>query len=122
MTTRIAELDDSGIMRARISGLMTVSDQRMLEATARKLIDAGHEVRMLVTLEGFEGWEKSAAWDDSLLFWSGYGNAIARMAIVGEPRWKDGALVFVGKGFRNTRIEFFAEDAASDAEAWILGA
>jgi len=43
------------------------------------------------------------------------------MAIVGEERWRDPALLFVGKGFRDTEIEFFLPEAADAAQAWLEG-
>jgi SpoIIAA-like len=118
MTNEIIHKDD-GVVHARISKLMTLADQRALEALAKKLIDAGQKVRLLVTLEAFEGWERNEAWGDDLRFMLEYGNEIARIAIVGDEQWKDQALMFVGKGFRGTEIEFFSPGSLKAAEEWI---
>lgn len=116
MTNKITRSEDDGVIYARISGVMTVADQRALEAAARRLIEADRKVSLLVTLEHFEGWETNEAWGDDLQFV--LGNEIARIAIVGDQRWRDQALMFVGKGFRNTQIEFFTTGSSEAAKAW----
>ena len=119
MTHEILHSNDDGIVHARLSGAMTHADQQALEALAKRLIDAGGKVRLLVTLEGFEGWQKDSAWGDDLGFQLDYGNEIVRIAVVGDQRWKEQALMFVGKGFRDTEIEFFRPDSLAAAKAWI---
>jgi hypothetical protein len=111
-----------GIIHARISGELAPADQKMLEGLASRLIDDGNQVSLLVTLDAFDGWKKDPGWDeDDLGYQLEYANRIVRMAIVGEERWRDPALLFVGKGFRDTEIEFFTPDAADAAQAWLEG-
>ena len=62
----------------------------------------------------------SPAWADDLDFQASHGNDIARIAIVGDERWRDDALLYVGKGFRRTGITFFTPDALEAAKAWLL--
>jgi hypothetical protein len=94
----------------------------MLEGLASRLIDDGNQVSLLVTLDAFDGWKKDPGWDeDDLGYQLEYANRIVRMAIVGEERWRDPALLFVGKGFRDTEIEFFLPEAADAAQAWLEG-
>lgn len=118
MTNEIIQSKED-VVHARISGVMTLADQLALETLAKQLIEAGQKVSLLVTLEAFEGWETNEAWSDDLQFMLGYGNEIARIAIVGDERWKDQALMFVGKGFRSTEIEFFTTGSLEAAETWI---
>lgn len=122
MTHEILHSNEDGIVHARLSGAMTLADQQALEDLARRLIDAGGKVRLLVTLEDFEGWAKDSAWGDDLGFQLDYGNEIVRIAVVGDPRWKDQALMFVGKGFRATEIEYFQPDSLAGAKGWIQAA
>ena len=122
MTIEIVQAGKGGIVHARITGEMVPADQKMLEGLASRLIDDGTTVSLLVTLDAFEGWKKDAGWDDDDLGYQlEYGNRIARMAIVGDQRWRDPALLFVGKGFRDTEIEFFLPDAVDAAQAWVEG-
>jgi hypothetical protein len=119
MTHEILHFNGDGIVHARLRGTMTLADQQALEGLAKSLIDAGGKVRLLVTLEEFEGWQKDSAWGDDLGFQLDYGNKIVRIAVVGDQRWKDQALMFVGKGFRDTEVEFFQPDSLARAKAWI---
>ena len=122
MTIEIVQAGKGGIVHARITGEMAPADQKMLEGLASRLIDDGNEVLLLVTLDAFEGWKKDPGWEvEDLGYQLEYGNRIARMAIVGDQRWRDPALLFVGKGFRDTEIEFFTPDAADAAQAWLEG-
>lgn len=122
MANEIIQSNEGDVVHARISKVMTIADQRSLEAFAKRLIEADRTIRLLVTLEDFEGWERSEAWSDDLEFQLVHGNGIARIAIVGDERWKDAALLFVGKGLRSTHIEFFPTDALDAAQAWIRSA
>ena len=105
------------VVHVRISGEMQVDDQRALQ----RLVAAtpGRPLRVLVTLEGFSGWERSDAWGDEAGFLSDRARGLARMAVVGDERWRDETLLFVGKGFRDTEIAFFPEHARREAEAWL---
>jgi len=52
-------------------------------------------------------------------FLSEHGDDISRMAIVGEERWRDDALMFVAKGLRATGIEYFTPADLDRARAWL---
>jgi hypothetical protein len=41
------------------------------------------------------------------------------MAIVGDEQWRDETLVFTGKGFRPTAIDFFPTSRAAEARRWL---
>lgn len=112
-------LADDGVLHVRISRRMTVADQKDLEGVAREWVDAGREVRVLITLEDFEGWEHDKAWADDLEFVFKYGSRIARIAIAGEERWRDRAIIFAGKGFRKTEIEYFSLAELNPAKEWV---
>lgn len=121
MTHEFLPSAQDDLVQARLSGTMTPADQRAFESLARKLVDAGGKVRLLVTLDGFEGWEKGAGWGDDLEFQFGYGNEIVRIAVVGDAIWKEQALMYLGKGFRDTGIEFFPPHEMAAARAWVDG-
>ncbi|MGY1458358.1 STAS/SEC14 domain-containing protein [Luteimonas sp. A534] len=121
MSVQITQADDAGVVHARLTGEMTLADQRMLEALARRLIDGGGEVRLLLVLDGFRGWARDEGWDDDLQFTIEYCDRIARIAIVGDASWRDEALAFVGQGFRKTQIAYFTTPSADRADAWVRG-
>ncbi len=109
-------LIDGDIIRVLISGTMSPADQQRIQDQGKKLMAQGVNPKLLVILEGFQGWTKGDAWDD-VGFMLTQGNNILKMAFVGDEQWKDQAYAFVGKGLRSTEIEFF--HSAVDAEAWL---
>lgn len=117
MACEIIKIADS-VVHARIRDLMQIADQKMLESVARELIGKGKKVRLLAILENFKGWEKSEAWGD-YGFMAEHGDAIVKMAIVGDARWKEKTFLFVGEGLRSTEIEFFPSSALKQAEQWV---
>lgn len=119
MAHDIIQANEDGVVHVRISAVMTPEDQQALEALARRLIDAGRSLSLLVTLENFQGWKKDPAWADDLDFQASHGNDIARIAIVGNPRWREDAFLYVGKGFRRTGVAFFAPEDMDAAKAWL---
>jgi hypothetical protein len=86
-------------------------------AMARE-IDAGAQPRVLAIVEDFEDWENGSDWND-LDFQVSHGNEIAKIAIVGEPRWEPEALAFAGAGFRKAPVKFFPPNQLSEARAWL---
>ena len=105
-------------LHVRVSGVMTLADQAALQDAARILIARGLKPRVLAVLAGFGGWAKGQDWGD-VTFLSEHGDDIARMAIVGEERWRDDALMFVAKGLRATRIEYFTPENLEGAKLWV---
>ncbi len=75
-------------------------------------------VRLLFVLDGFEGWEPHADWND-LTFYVKHGESIERIAIVGHERWRSEALMFAAADLRRAPVEFFPEEGAANARAWL---
>jgi hypothetical protein len=109
---------DGAVLYARISGVMKLADQQSLQTAGTGLIAQGKKVRVLVTLEDFQGWEKGVDWGD-VDFLMAHGNEIEKIALVGDERWKDQLFAFVGKGLRTTEVEFFPPSSAMEADRWI---
>ena len=119
MAIQLRPSDEAGLVLACITRQMTLEDQHALETIAKSAIDDGDDARLLVTLEDFTGWAKSDGWGNDIDFMVAYGDRIRRIAIVGQPRWRDEALAFVGQGFRATDVRYFVPDALEEANAWI---
>jgi hypothetical protein len=109
---------DGAVLYARISGVMKLADQQSLQTAGKGLIAQGKTVRVLVTLEDFQGWEKGVDWGD-VDFLMAHGNEIEKIALVGDERWKDQLFAFVGKGLRTAEVEFFPPSSAMEADRWI---
>src|SRR4051812_25586588 len=100
-------IDTSGkLLQIKVRGMLKKIDyDRIIEITTEAIAREG-KVRALVILEGFEGWERQEHWSD-VSFMMEQGQHIEKMAIVGDDKWKDDAVVFTAKGLRPTAIEFF---------------
>ncbi len=75
-------------------------------------------VRLLFLLDGFEGWDSQDNWSD-LSFFVRHGDSIARIAIVGNERWRDLALMFAAADLRKAPVEYFAETDLVKARSWL---
>ena len=99
-----ASLEDPQVLVVRLSGKVTAQQFRAAQEEAYALLKPIVSVSVVVVLEGFEGWGPGD-WDDSLIQFR-HDTQIKRMAIVGDPKWEDTALLFVGKGLRHFDIEY----------------
>jgi len=112
--------DSGDIFRLEITGLLRKAD---LDRTQDRLLtemrgSGTRSVRLLVVLDAFEGWEPDARWND-LTFYVAHGDALARIAIVGEERWRGHALMFAAADLRKGPVEFFETTAMAEARAWL---
>lgn len=112
------ELESNNIYVMRFNGIVKRSEFGAGQTKLGREIDAGAQPRVLAILENFEGWEKGVDWND-LDFMLSHGNEIAKIAIVGEPRWEPEALAFAGAGFRRAPVKFFPTAQLGEARTWI---
>lgn len=117
MTAEIVEVS-AGIVTTRVSGTLTQAELTELQKAVADVIRTQGKVRLLVLAEHFAGWERGGAWDD-FSFQAQYDPSIEKMAIVGERRWEDLALIFTTKDLRRFPIEYFAPDELARARAWL---
>ncbi len=111
--------ENSSTYVLRLSGEVQRSEFDNVQNKIAGEIDRGVKPRILAILDkNFEGWEKSVAWGNlDFLYW--HSNEIAKIAIVGEPRFEQQALTFAGTGFRNAPVKFFPDSQLAQARAWL---
>jgi len=85
----------------RITGLLKKSELDVLQASAVEILEANPplRVKLLILVEEFEGWERNPDWGD-MSFYAEHGDKIAKIAIVGNPKWETEFKMFTGAGFR----------------------
>jgi len=110
------ESDDICVLR--ISGILKRSEFGAEQSALARKIDIGSKPRLLAILENFEGWERSADWND-LDFLFSHSGEIAKIAIVAEPRWEVQALAFAGAGVRPAPVKFFPPNELAQARVWL---
>ena len=104
--------------RLEISGLLRRADFRRCEADLASELDRVGTARLLCVLQDFDGWEHDEDWSN-LAFYVNRGDAIERIAIVGEPRWRDLTMMFASADLRKAPVEFFPESEIGRARTWL---
>src|SRR5437762_10655985 len=86
------------VLTVKVSGRLTVAEWRAAqEAAAGWIGESDDSISMLVIVENFSGWDRSEQWND-MSFQSRFDRQIDRLALIGEKKWEDLVLMFVGKG------------------------
>jgi hypothetical protein len=110
---------ETGSVRVlRITGLLRKSELDSALASEARKWGPETRVKVLVTLEDFEGWERDADWGDMTFFVS-HDHQIEKIAIVADPRWETGVTMFAGAGVRRGPVKFFPTDQLAQARAWL---
>lgn len=117
MSAEIGTIAD-GILTVRITGRLAHPELRAAQHQAAAILQGESKVRLLVLADGFQGWERGGDWGD-LSFQVENDPFIEKMAIVGEQRWEDLALIFAGKGLRKFPVEYFQSADLARARTWL---
>lgn len=117
MSAEIVDVN-AGVVTTRVSGTLTQAALSEMQKALAEVIRSHGKVRILVLAENFAGWERGGAWDD-FSFQAHYDPSIEKMAIVGEQRWEDLALIFTAKDLRRFPIEYFTSSELDKARAWL---
>jgi len=108
------------VLTLKVSGKLTQSELATAQHQAADILEKEGKKRMLVLVHDFQGWGKGD-WGD-LTGQAAIDPLIDRIAIVGEARWRDLALLFAGKGIRRVAIEYFPSAEVAQAQAWLAAA
>ena len=112
-------IDATGpVISAKISGELSKSEVSQLQAAALEAIQRCGKISALFILENFQGWKREAEWGD-VSFMTGHDKDIAKIAVVGEDKWRDFIYAFLAKGFRQAEVEFFLQPDLAKARAWL---
>ncbi|HXW07767.1 MAG TPA: STAS/SEC14 domain-containing protein [Vicinamibacterales bacterium] len=110
--------DGDSVYRLEVSGQLRKDDlERCQDVLIREMARVG-PVKLLFVLRDFEGWNPDDGWND-LGFYIRHGHDIARLAIVGDERWRSEALMFAGADLRDAPVEYFEPGAEAEARAWL---
>jgi hypothetical protein len=108
------------VYQITLSGLLTWAEfQTFLTQIETGDVFASGKVRVLIQLENFAGWEPGDQWGDVSFFFR-HDQDIDRIAIVGDPRWRDEMQVFLFADYRQAEARFFAETDLEPACAWLM--
>ena len=117
MSVRV-DLESPELLVVRLSGNVTAQEFRAGQEEASRLLKPIVSAAFLAVLRDFEGWG-GGDWNDSSIQFQN-DTQIKRMAIVGDRKWEDAALMFVGKGLLHFDIEYFEPGQLVQAQKWAL--
>mgnify|MGYP001159154851 CR=1 FL=1 len=110
-----------GILTVRITGKLTQPELRAAQNQMAASLQRQSKTRILVLAEDFQGWAQGGDWGD-LSFQMENDPFIEKMAIVGEKKWEDLALIFAAQGLRKFPVEYFQTADLVKARAWLATA
>lgn len=112
-------IDASGpIVSAKISGELSKTEVSQMQAAALDAIRRCGKISALFLLEDFRGWKREGDWGD-ISFLIEHDKDIAKIAVVGDEKWRDLAYAFLAKGFRHAAVEYFLTGDLAKARAWL---
>ncbi len=107
---------DAGVVTLKISGKLTQAELAAAQTAAAELIRQHGKIRVLVLAEKFDGWARGGEWND-MSIQAEHDHDIEKMAIAGDAKWKDLALVFTAQGLRKFPVRYF--ESAELARGWL---
>ena len=84
--------ESADLLVARINGKLAKPEIGEFQAAVEPILQASGNIKFLVILEDFEGWEAGKGWEDNA-FADANDQFLSRFAIVGDERWRDKALM-----------------------------
>ena len=120
MTCRILNTLDSEHW-VKVSDKLNVSEFQELQDLGRRSQDCFGRFRILIELDNFSGWSREPGWENSF-FLTEKESQSSKVAFVGDEKWKDEVLMFMGQPMLKTDIEFFPTDQLAQAKAWLCEA
>ena len=109
--------EQDNVFRVEAQGTLRKSDLERYRAWLASEIERLGTIRVLWIFKDFEGWDPGDRYD--LSFYIKYGVAVERIAIVGEERWRELALMFASADLRKAPVEYFLDTDLADARAWL---
>ena len=109
--------ESENLLVLRFQGVVPASEVAESQQAAALMMERG-KISILVLLDGFEGWQRgdTEKWGDTS-FLAGHDDDVAKMAIVGEEKWRESVLLFAGVGIRKSPVRYFNDEPS--ARAWL---
>lgn len=101
------------------SGKLTDADYKAFLPELEKRITVYRHINLLVDLEGFEGWDLHAAWDD-FTFGMTHWHHFEKVALVGDSGWEKMA-ASISNVLMGGEVRYFELDQRDRAWAWVHG-
>ena len=113
----IEQSDRYGHITIKASGKLTAEDYESAMPVLEEAIAKAKELRLLVLLEDFQGWEIGALWRD-LRFDLRHFNTPGRIAIVGESKLEERGIA-LSAPFAEAEMKYFYREDLEQAVHWL---
>lgn len=113
------EFEEGNLVHLRASEVLTRAESDEVKRQIVAFIKRHGNIKVLILIEkGFTNLEEFANWDDDHddEFIQRH---VSRMAVVGDLRWRDSALLFFLHGLLPFSIEYFKAGQEDLARAWL---
>jgi hypothetical protein len=108
---------DRGIIHVKASGKLAQPDYDTFDAQFSKVSQKNKPVRVLVELDGFEGWDAAGLWQE-LKFDVRHNDDMGRVAVVGDKSWEEWGTK-ISKPFFSADMKYFDKAQESEAREWL---
>jgi len=113
----ISRINNSFFMSIKIVGKLTHADYEMMVPMLENAIKDVKEpnIKVIVDMINFEGWEIRAAWDD-LKLGIKHNHDFSKIALIGNKKWEE-VMAKVSNWFISGDIQYF--DNRQDGLSWL---
>jgi len=111
-------LDSDNLVVFYVSGKLGKAEYLQIQSEIESVIKQIGQIRILVLLNDFDGWETASGWEDTS-FVDRNDPYIKKFAIVGDQQWRGLVSAFTLQGLRPVPIEYFTEDKEAVARQWL---
>lgn len=109
-------LEGQQLLAVHIQGLLRRAELDECRRSTANIIREAEKAKVLVLLDGFQGWASGAEWGDVSRL-AEHDSDIEKITIVGQEGWRDQVLVFAGVGLRQKPVQYFPD--SNGARAWL---
>ena len=117
MPIEITQSPATNVVQVNLRGTLHADDYQHLVPAIERQIKQHGQLRLLVILDDFHGWDAGALWQDVKFDFQHHGD-FRKIAIVGDSKWQEGMAIFC-KPFTSAAVKFFQRDHLSVASNWL---
>lgn len=100
------------------AGKLTRDDYARFDQELESVAERDHNMKVLIRLTDFHGWEPEALWEDVKLDMA-YKDVLHRVAVVGDKKWEEW-MMRLSRPFIDADVRYFDQNEAAGAVGWLL--
>ena len=117
MPITIDHSPSTNVLQINLSGTLSADDYQQMVPVVEQAIAEHGNLRLLVSMQDFHGWQAGALWEDLKFDFKHFGD-FRKIAMVGDSKWQSGMATFC-KPFTAATIKYFEAGHESAAAKWL---